>query len=95
VIPVPGGVQVWIATGHCDLRRGMRGLALQVQQRLKHDPHAGDLWEFRGRKDDLIKILWHHGIGFQSGTPPSHAKILKSGLNIGKGGRDRRRAEPQ
>ena len=56
MIPVPGGVRVWIATGHCDMRRGMRGLALQVQQSLKHDPHAGDLWVFRGRKGDLVKM---------------------------------------
>ena len=32
VIAVPGGVRVWIATGFTDMRRGMHGLALQVQQ---------------------------------------------------------------
>ena len=37
VIPVPTGVQIWIATGHTDMRRGMRGLALQVQE-LGRDP---------------------------------------------------------
>jgi len=35
--------------------------------------------------------LW---IGVQSGTPPGHAKILKNSVKSGKGGRDRRRAEP-
>ena len=74
MIPVPGGVRVWIATGHCDMLRGMRGLALQVQQSLKHDPHAGDLWVFRGRKGDLIKILWHDGIGMSL-----YAKRLERG----------------
>jgi hypothetical protein len=43
MIPVPSGVRVWIATGHTDMRRGMNGLALQVQEALKRDPHAGDL----------------------------------------------------
>jgi transposase len=43
VIPIPSGVRVWIATGHTDMRRGMQGLALQVQEGLKRDPHAGDL----------------------------------------------------
>ncbi len=42
MIPVPSGVRIWIATGHTDMRRGMHGLALQVQQGLKRDPHAGD-----------------------------------------------------
>ncbi len=63
MIAVPGGVRVWIATGHTDMRRGMHGLALQVQQGLKRDPHGGDLYVFRGRRGDLIKILWHDGLG--------------------------------
>jgi transposase len=56
-------VRVWIATGHTDMRRGMQGLALQVQEQLKRDPHGGDLYLFRGRRGDLAKILWHDGVG--------------------------------
>jgi transposase len=50
MIPVPGGVRVWLAVGRTDMRRGMNGLALQVQEALKRDPHAGDLYVFRGRR---------------------------------------------
>ena len=57
MIPMPSGVRVWIATGHTDMRRGMQGLALQVQEQLKRDPHGGDLYLFRGRRGDLAKIL--------------------------------------
>ena len=63
MIPISSGVRVWIATGHTDMRRGMQGLALEVQEGLKRNPHGGDLYVFRGRKGDLIKILWHDGIG--------------------------------
>ena len=63
MIPLPTGVRVWIAAGHTDMRRGMQSLALQVQQVLKRDPQAGDLYMFRGRSGSLIKILWHDGIG--------------------------------
>ena len=63
MIPIPSGVRVWIATGHTDMRRGMQSLALAVQQSLKRDPHAGDLYIFRGRRGDLVKILWHDGLG--------------------------------
>ena len=63
MIPIASGVRIWIATGHTDMRRGMRGLALQVQESLHRDPHAGDLYIFRGRRGDLAKILWHDGIG--------------------------------
>ena len=43
MIAFASGVRVWIATGHTDMRRGMQGLALQVQEGLKRNPHAGDL----------------------------------------------------
>ena len=32
-------------------------------KRLRRDPHAGDLYVFRGKRGHLIKILWHDGIG--------------------------------
>jgi transposase len=48
---------------HTDMRRGFRALALLVQETLKRDPHAGDLYVFRGRRSDLIKIIWHDGQG--------------------------------
>ena len=43
MIPMPSGVRVWLAVGRTDMRRGMNGLALQVQEALRRDPHAGDL----------------------------------------------------
>ena len=62
MISVPGGVRIWLATGRTDMRKGMHGLALQVQQGLHRDPHAGDLHIFRGRTGGLVKILWHDGL---------------------------------
>src|SRR5579864_21147 len=43
MITPPSGVHVWLAAGVTDMRRGMNSLALQVQQSLSQDPHAGDL----------------------------------------------------
>jgi transposase len=48
MIPVPPGTRVWLATGHTDMRKGWNGLALQVQEVLKRDPHGGHLFIFRG-----------------------------------------------
>lgn len=56
-------VRVWLATGHTDMRRGFPGLALLVQETLGRDPFAGDLFIFRGRRGDLIKVIWHDGQG--------------------------------
>ena len=74
MIPIPSGVRVWIATGVTDMRRGMNGLSLQVQEGLKRDPHAGDLYVFRGRQGSLIKVLWHDGLGLSL-----YAKRLERG----------------
>lgn len=77
MIPVPSGVRVWLAVGRTDMRRGMNGLALQVQETLKRDPHGGDLYIFRGRRGDLIKVLWHDGLGMSL-----YAKRLERGRFI-------------
>ena len=55
MIPVPAGVRIWIATGHTDMRKGMQGLALLVQESLGRDPFAGDVFVFCGRAGSLIK----------------------------------------
>lgn len=74
MIAAPSGVRVWLASGVTDMRRGMNGLALQVQQALQRDPHAGDLYVFRGRRGDLLKVLWHDGLGMSL-----YAKRLERG----------------
>ena len=56
MIPVPASVRVWLATGVTDMRRGMNTLALQVQEGLGRDPHAGDLYVFRGRRVDHLTL---------------------------------------
>jgi transposase len=45
---------VWLAVGRTDMRRGMNGLALQVQEALGRDPHTGDLYVFRGARGDRV-----------------------------------------
>jgi transposase len=63
MIPMRSDVRVWLATGKTDMRKGMNSLALQVQQVLGCDPHAGDLFVFRGARGDKLKIIWHDGLG--------------------------------
>lgn len=63
MIPVPTGVRVWLATGHTDMRKGFASLALIFQEVLKRDPQGGHLFVFRGRRGDLIKVIWPDGQG--------------------------------
>ena len=60
---LPTGVRIWLVAGVTDMRKGMQGLALLVQEGLGRDPFAGDVFVFRGRGGSLIKALWHDGLG--------------------------------
>ena len=63
IIPVPCDTKVWLATGRTDMRKGMNSLALQVQEGLLRDPNGGDLFVFRGKRGDTIKLIFHDGLG--------------------------------
>jgi transposase len=63
VIGIPGNVRVYLACGVTDMRKGFDGLAVRVQTTLRLDRHGGTLFVFRGRRGDLIKVLWWDGQG--------------------------------
>ena len=63
MIALPVGVQVWLAAGETDLRKGFDGLSALIQLQLAEDPFSGQLFVFRGRRGDRIKILWWDGDG--------------------------------
>jgi transposase len=43
--------------------QGLSGVGPRGAGALKRDPHNGHLFVFRGRRGDLIKVLWHDGQG--------------------------------
>ena len=63
MITPPPGVRVWLAAGVTDMRKGFDGLAVLVQQHLGQDPFSGQLFVFRGKRGDLVKILSWDGQG--------------------------------
>lgn len=58
MIPVPSNTRVWLAAGVTDMRRGFNTLAAQAEQVLAEDPYSGHMFVFRGRRGDLLKIIW-------------------------------------
>ncbi|MBA3324087.1 MAG: IS66 family insertion sequence element accessory protein TnpB, partial [Rhodobacteraceae bacterium] len=58
MIPVPGATKVWLAAGVTDMRRGFTTLAAQAEATLQQDPFAGHLFVVRGRRGDLVKVIW-------------------------------------
>ena len=60
---LPPKTEIWIAAGVTDLRRGFDGLSALVQTKLEQHPFSGHVFVFRGRRGDLIKLLWWDGDG--------------------------------
>ncbi len=63
MIPVPAQTRVWLAAGVTDMRKGFAGLSALAEQVLQQDPYSGHLFVFRGRRGDLIKVIWFDGQG--------------------------------
>src|SRR5262249_60934772 len=64
MITVPAGVRVYLSMGPTDMRKGIDGLSMLVQELLKLDPFSGHLFAFRGRRGGLLKVLYWDGQGF-------------------------------
>jgi len=63
MIPVPAQTKVWLCAGVTDMRKGFAGLSALAEKVLNQDPYSGHLFVFRGRRGDLIKIIWWDGQG--------------------------------
>lgn len=63
MISPPTGTRIWLAAGVTDMRRGMDGLAAFVQGELSENAFSGHVFIFRGRRGDLVKLLWWSGDG--------------------------------
>jgi len=63
MIPVPSNTKVWLAAGVTDMRKGFNGLASLAEQVLRQDPYSGHLFVYRGRRGDLVKVIWWDGQG--------------------------------
>lgn len=63
MIPVPASTRVWLAAGVTDMRKGFNGLSALAEKVLEQDPFCGHLFVFRGRRGDLLKMIWFDGQG--------------------------------
>lgn len=63
MIGLPAGTRIWLVAGITDMRRGFDGLATVVQERIGHQPFGGHVFVFRGKRGDLVKLLWWDGDG--------------------------------
>jgi transposase len=63
MLSIPAGIRIWLVSGVTDMRRGLDGLSALVQTVLSADVLSGQLFIFRGRRSDRVKIIWHDSDG--------------------------------
>ena len=63
MIALPAGTRIWIAAGITDMHCGFQGLASKVEATLQESPFSGHVFIFRGRRGNVIKLLWSSGDG--------------------------------
>lgn len=63
MIALPLSTRIYLACGATDMRKGFNGLAVLAQEVLHQNPHGGALFAFRGKRGDLVKLLWYDGQG--------------------------------
>jgi transposase len=63
MIGLPAGTRIWLAAGVIDMRCGFNGLAAKVEMALADDPFSGHVFVFRGRRGNVVKVLWSTGDG--------------------------------
>ena len=56
-------VFTWLAAGVTDMHKGLASLSARAERLLEADPFRGHLFVFRGRRGDLIKVIWCDGQG--------------------------------
>jgi transposase len=64
MLMVSSAVRIYLATEPTDLRRSFDRLAAEVQNFLGHDPLSGELFGFRNRRGDRLKILYFDRSGY-------------------------------
>jgi transposase len=63
MIAVRSELRIWLASQPVDFRSGMDRLAALVAAMLQSDPFSGDLFVFRSKRADRLKMLMWDGSG--------------------------------
>jgi len=64
MLSLPASVRIWLATRATDLRKSFDSLAEVVRQQLQGDPLSGQLFVFRNKRGDRVKLLYWDEDGF-------------------------------
>ncbi len=64
MINLSPAVRIFVATKPADMRCSFNGLFQLAKNHFEEDPYAGNLYIFRSRRANMIKVLWWDIDGF-------------------------------
>ena len=64
MLSLPTSVRIWLATQAADMRKSFDTLAELVRQQLQRDPLSGQLFVFRNKRADRVKLLYWDEDGY-------------------------------
>jgi transposase len=64
MLSIPGALKIFLAVAPTDLRKSHDGLAALVEHALEEDPFSGQLFVFRNKRCDRVKLLYWDGDGY-------------------------------
>lgn len=64
MLSIPGGLKIYLATAPTDMRKSHDGLAALVEHELGADPLSGQLFVFRNKRADRLKLLYFDTDGY-------------------------------
>jgi len=63
MIALHGDLRIFVATQPVDFRKGVNGLVALVAEALQSDPYGGDIFVFRSKRHDRLKMITYDGSG--------------------------------
>lgn len=63
MLNVPGPLKVFLCLEPADMRRSFDGLASMVEHVMRKNPLSGNLFVFRNKRADRVKLLYWEGDG--------------------------------
>jgi transposase len=64
MLSLPAAVRIWLCTKPADMRRSFDGLAALVRDWIGGDPLSGEVFVFRNKSADRVKLLLWEEDGF-------------------------------
>lgn len=86
MIGAGSNVRVFLYRGPCDMRRQMDGLSAMVRAELEREPESDDLFVFRNRRGDLVKVLFYDQLGCCLLAKRLHKGTFRIALNAADDG---------